>query len=138
MSVLSTVKSSAICIEVLYSSFSLSMETCCYWSHLNSAFLWVNVWIVSASNNWFGMNLDVQTKEDLSKAHGPDGITARTLQEAAPAISVSLAKLFNLSIQNGQLPDDRKSAHVTPVYKKGKKGIGQNYRVPSYQNSGKT
>ena len=65
---------------------------------------------------------------NVSKAHGPDGITARMLREAAPAISASLTKLFNLSIQNGQLPDDWKIGNITPVHKKGKKELVENYR----------
>ena len=50
------------------------------------------------------------------------------LREAAPAISASLTKLFNLSIQNGQLPDDWKIGNITPVHKKGKKELVENYR----------
>ena len=64
----------------------------------------------------------------VSKAHGPVGITARMLREATHAMSASLVKLFNLSIQNGKLPDDWKSVHVTPVYKKGNKELVKNYR----------
>ena len=65
---------------------------------------------------------------NVSKAYGPDGITARMLREAAPAISASLTKLFNLSIQNSQLPDDWKIGNITPVHKKGKKELVENYR----------
>lgn len=50
------------------------------------------------------------------------------LREAAPAISASLTKLFNLSVQNGQLPDDWKIGNITPVHKKGKKELVENYR----------
>ena len=57
-----------------------------------------------------------------------DGITARRLHEAAPAISASLTKLLNFSIQNGQLPDDWKIGNITPVHKKGKKELVENYR----------
>ena len=49
------------------------------------------------------------------------------LREATPAMSAFLVKLFNLSIQNGKLPDDWKSVNVTPVYKKGNKELVKNY-----------
>ena len=65
---------------------------------------------------------------NVSEARGPDGITARMLREAAPAISASLTKLLNLSIQNGQLSDDWKIGNITPVHKKGKKELVENYR----------
>ena len=51
---------------------------------------------------------------NVTKAHGPDGISARMLREAAPAISESMTNLFNFSLQSGTLPVEGKSANVIP------------------------
>ena len=56
---------------------------------------------------------------NVTKAHGPDGISARMLREAAPDILESLTNLFNFSLQSGTLPVEWRSAHVIPVFKKG-------------------
>ena len=64
---------------------------------------------------------------NVTKAHGPDGVSARMPREAAPAISESLTNLFNFSNQPGTLPVEWKSAHVTPVFKKGQKDRVKNY-----------
>ena len=68
---------------------------------------------------------------NTNKATGPDGVTARLLCEAAPSISSSLSRLFNMSLKKGKLPCDRKCANVTPVYKKGEKELVTNYRAIS-------
>ena len=65
---------------------------------------------------------------NVTKAHGPDGISARMLREAAPAISESMTNLFNFSLQSGTLPVEWKSAHVIPIFKKGQKDLVKNYR----------
>ena len=55
---------------------------------------------------------------DLAKAPGPDNIGGRLLKETAPEISVSLCRLFNLSLSRGEFPDQGKLANVCPVFKK--------------------
>ena len=55
---------------------------------------------------------------NVTKVHGPDGISARMIREAAPAISGSLTNLFNFSLQPGTLPMEWKSAHVIPILNK--------------------
>ncbi|XP_065557657.1 uncharacterized protein LOC136025555 [Artemia franciscana] len=48
-----------------------------------------------------------QLKElDANKSTGHDGLTPRLLKELSPAISVPLAKLFNLSLTQGKLQRD--------------------------------
>ena len=64
------------------------------------------------------------------------GLQNDLLRIASPIISCHLAYIFNLSIQNGEVPPDWKLARVTPLYK----GVGQctepsNYRPISIVSS---
>ena len=52
---------------------------------------------------------------DITKANGPDGISARML--TASSIAPSLTKLFNLSISRGHFPTPWKGARVVPIPK---------------------
>ena len=72
--------------------------------------------------------LDILKSLDVTKATGPDGISARLLKEGAPSISVSLTKLLNLSLNLGTFPSLWKQANVTPLYKKGDSYLCNNYR----------
>ena len=65
---------------------------------------------------------------DTTKASGPDNVSTKLLKEAAPAISYSLTKLFNLSLAKKQFPSSWKKANVTPLYKKGSESLCNNYR----------
>ena len=75
--------------------------------------------------------LDVLLSLDTSKASGPDGISAKLLKEAAPAISPSLTKLFNTSLANKKFPLAWKQANVSPLHKKGPDNLCNNYRPVS-------
>ena len=65
---------------------------------------------------------------DTTKASGPDGISARLLKEAAPAISESLTRIFNNSLLKGSFPSEWKKANVVPILKKGSPNDCNNYR----------
>ena len=64
---------------------------------------------------------------DPAKAPGPDNISGRLLKETAPKISVSLSRLFNLSLSLGEFPDLWKLANVCPVFKKDDPALAKNY-----------
>ena len=64
----------------------------------------------------------------VHKAAGPDKITARVLKQLAPVISPMLTTIFRRSYETGEIPEDWRSADITPVYKKGKKSDPANYR----------
>lgn len=65
------------------------------------------------------------------KAAGPDGINNRIIKLAAVGIVPYLRTLFQLSINNGQLPTEWKLAHVIPIFKSGERCRASNYRPVS-------
>ena len=62
------------------------------------------------------------------KATGLDNISAKLLKMSAPAISRSLAHVFNKSLRTGSFPNKLKNARVTAIYKKGTRSDPGNYR----------
>ena len=52
-----------------------------------------------------------------TKATGPDNIPAQMLKETARAITPSLTKLFNISMQQCSFPTSWKSANIVPIPK---------------------
>ena len=52
---------------------------------------------------------------NMRKSTGIDGISACMLKMAAPNISESLTRLFNISLETGQIPSQWKEANITPV-----------------------
>ncbi|KAK3105404.1 hypothetical protein FSP39_024449 [Pinctada imbricata] len=65
------------------------------------------------------------------KASGPDNISSRFLRTMATTLSPILTIIFQASLDQGKVPDDWKSAHVTPLFKKGDKAKASNYRPVS-------
>ena len=63
-----------------------------------------------------------------TRSPGHDGIPTRLLKEDAAELALSLATLYNLSFQTGDIPQDWKDATVSPIYKKGAKTSPTNYR----------
>ena len=56
-----------------------------------------------------------------SKAAGLDEIKSKFLKELSVEIAPILTILFNKSVTTGIVPSDWRTAHVSPVYKKGQK-----------------
>ena len=54
-----------------------------------------------------------------NKSPGVDGIPPKLLKEIVEQISTPLAKLFNLSLEEGIVPSEWKEANITPLFKKG-------------------
>ena len=65
------------------------------------------------------------------KSPGVDGISPKLLKEIATCISVPLAIIFNLSVEEGYVPSDWKHANVVPIFKKGSRYKPENYRPVS-------
>ena len=57
-----------------------------------------------------------------------DGVSARILKIAAPAIAPPLAKLINICFASGTFPTAWKEAKVTPIHKQNSKSDKNNYR----------
>jgi hypothetical protein len=72
--------------------------------------------------------LNVLINLDPSKAYNPDGIPTRVFKECANELYISLTALFNKSLRSGKIPLDWKRADVVPIFKKGDKGMVNNYR----------
>ena len=62
------------------------------------------------------------------KATGHDNIPARFIKDSAATIAPAITHIINLSITQGQVPQDFKLAKVTPLHKKGSKLDPGNYR----------
>ena len=55
-----------------------------------------------------------------SKATGLDQLSPRFIKDGANIIMSPLTHILNLSLVTGKIPDNLKSARVTPIYKKKK------------------
>ena len=65
---------------------------------------------------------------NINKASGPDQIPNLFLKQTAKGSASFLAALFTQSLQTGNLPGDWLSANVSPVFRKGDRGLASNYR----------
>ena len=63
-----------------------------------------------------------------NKPTGIDGLSARLVKIAAPAIAPSFTKLMNMCITTGVFPLAWKVARITPLHKTGEKSDKNNYR----------
>ncbi len=59
---------------------------------------------------------------------GPDNIPSIVFKHCAAELSVPLAKIFNISIETGKLPQIWHDSVVTAIHKKGPTSLVQNYR----------
>ena len=66
-----------------------------------------------------------------NKSPGVDGIVPKLLMESVEQISTPLAKLFNLSLEEGIVPSEWKEANITPPFRKGSRNKPDNYRPVS-------
>ena len=62
------------------------------------------------------------------KPSGVDNIPARLLRDSATAISQPITYLINLSLQTGNIPEEWKTARITPIHKSGSITSTDNYR----------
>ena len=66
-----------------------------------------------------------------NKLPGVDGIPPKLLKEIVEQISTPLAKLFNLSLEEGIVPSEWKETNFTPLITKGSRNKPENYRPVS-------
>ncbi|KAK7105260.1 hypothetical protein V1264_016666 [Littorina saxatilis] len=70
-------------------------------------------------------------KLNPNKALGPDGISPFILKQLADVLAYPISKIFTLSMDEGVLPEDWRTANVSPIFKKGSKQEPGNYRPVS-------
>ena len=63
-----------------------------------------------------------------NKSPGPDNIGPRVLKELAEDIAPLLLMIYRKSLDTGEVPEDWRTANVTPAFKKGQKYQAENYR----------
>ena len=66
-----------------------------------------------------------------NSAPGPDRLWPRVLQGLSGVISLPLAIVYTRCLADGSVPADWRVANVTPIFKKGSKGVTGNYRPVS-------
>ena len=72
--------------------------------------------------------LNVLLSIDPSGAVGPDDIHPCVLKNCAVFLAYPLLLIFEKSLSSGVLPVVWKDADVTPLFKKGSRYVGDNYR----------
>ena len=58
----------------------------------------------------------------------PNGFSSKLIKATALPVLLPLNHIFNLSLQSGVVPDDMKTAKITPIFKKGVNHSFKNYR----------
>ena len=66
-----------------------------------------------------------------NKSPGVDGILPKLLLEIVEQISIPLATVFNLSLEQGIVPLEWKEANIIPLFKKGSRNKSENYKPVS-------
>jgi hypothetical protein len=66
-----------------------------------------------------------------SSAPGPDKLWPRVLNKLSAVIALPLSIVYTKCLAEGTVPPDWKAANVTPIFKKGSKGLPGNYRPVS-------
>ena len=59
---------------------------------------------------------------NVYKSMGLDGMHPRLLKEMAEVVAEPLSIIFEKSWLSGEVPNDWRKGHVTPIYKEGSKG----------------
>ena len=80
--------------------------------------------------NWKGVHKLLKRLKPF-KATGPDSIPAFILKAAADELTPILARIYQTSLDTGQVPSDWRDALIVPVFKKGDKHKAANYRPVS-------
>ena len=68
---------------------------------------------------------------NIHKACGPDQINAIFLRQTSSIITPLITKLFQMSVDSGKIPNDWRTAYISPIFKKGDPKIASNYRPVS-------
>ena len=72
---------------------------------------------------------------DATKSTGPDNISGRMIMSTACSITPAVTALFNQTIRHGKIPNDWKTARITPVPKASDHTQVENYHPISFYPS---
>lgn len=92
---------------------------------------------ISSLDTFNFKNIDFNTvqkqirKLSVKKATGFDGLSAKMVKLAEPAIVTPITMIFNKTIESSVFPDKLKSAQVVPLHKKNSTLLKSNYRPVS-------
>ena len=84
-------------------------------------------------------NINISTEEVYKllknqhphKATGPDEIPVFIIRAAASQLAPILARIYQRTLDHGEIPQDWRDALVVPIFKKGERHIAANYRPVS-------
>ena len=65
------------------------------------------------------------------RATGPDAIPAHLLCELSAEVTPALTFVSQMSLDTGQIPDDRRMTYIVPVYERVDRYSAENYRPVS-------
>ena len=68
------------------------------------------------------------TNLNPNKAAGPDEIESKLLKECSEEMAPILCQVFRKSMDEGEVPNGWKEAHIIPIHKKGNKAVMANFR----------
>ena len=68
---------------------------------------------------------------ETKKASGPDKISNIVLKECSKELAPIISHIFQMSLDNGSLPEDWRNANISPIFKKGDRHTAANYRPVS-------
>ena len=68
---------------------------------------------------------------NIAKSPGPDRVHPRLLKKLAEIILEPLEKMFNLSLQSSNMPEEWKIGEISAIFKKGNRRSPMNYRPVS-------
>jgi hypothetical protein len=80
--------------------------------------------------NWKGVHKLI-INLNVNKATGPDQVPAFILKVAANEVAPALTKIFQQSLDSGEVPKEWREASVVPIFKKGDRHQPANYRPVS-------
>ena len=68
---------------------------------------------------------------ETKKASGPDQLSNIVLKECFNELAPIISHIFQLSLDNGTLPEDWRNANISPIFDKGDRHTAANYRPVS-------
>ena len=78
-----------------------------------------------------GRGTNTSTSSQSTQSHGTNEVSHRLLNETDKQISPALTLVFQASINQDKVPEEWKSANITPLFKKGDRSAPVNYRPVS-------